>query len=138
MSYPFRINSLEQYHEDYKKAAEDPEAFWANVADNFHWRKKWDKVLNWNFSEPSINWYTGGTMNITENCLDRHIEVLGDKPAIIWEPNNPEEQYREITYKELLFNVNQFSNVLKNNGIKTDVNNPDSKNQRLLLKNVSF
>ncbi len=118
MSYPYQINSLDQYHADYKKAAEEPEAFWGNVAENFYWRKKWDKVLDWNFTEPKIEWFAGGKLNITENCIDRHLEKLGDKPAIIWEPNNPEERVRTVTYARLHKRVCQFAQVLKNNGVK--------------------
>ncbi len=118
MSYPYQINSLEQYHADYKKAAEDPEAFWGNVAENFYWRKKWDKVLNWNFTEPKIEWFAGAKLNITENCIDRHLEKLGDKPAIIWEPNNPEERTRIVTYARLHKRVCQVAQMLQNNGVK--------------------
>ncbi len=117
MSYPFQINSLAQYHADYKAAAENPDAFWANVADNFCWRKKWDKVLGWNFTEPKIEWFAGAKLNITENCLDRHLEKLGDKPAIIWEPNNVDEPARTLTYKELHAQIIQFAQVLKNNNV---------------------
>jgi len=109
---------LDQYHAAYKKSVEQPEEFWGEIAETFRWKKKWDKVLDWNFSEPKIKWFEGGKLNITENCLDRHIETLGNKPAIIWEPNDPEEHHRILTYKELLFKVKQFSNVLKNNGVK--------------------
>ncbi|HQW23390.1 MAG TPA: acetate--CoA ligase [Bacteroidia bacterium] len=118
MSYPYQIKSLDQYHAAYKKSIEQPEQFWGEIAETFRWKKKWDKVLDWNFSEPKIKWFEGGKLNITENCLDRHIETLGNKPAIIWEPNDPEEHHRILTYKELLFKVKQFSNVLKNNGVK--------------------
>lgn len=118
MSYPFQIKSAEEYHAAYKKSVEDPEGFWASVADNFYWRKKWDKVLNWNFTEPTIEWFKGGKLNITENCIDRHLEKLGDKPAIIWEPNNPEERTRVVTYNRLHKRVCQFAQVLRNNGVK--------------------
>jgi acetyl-CoA synthetase len=118
MSYPFQINSLEQYHTDYKNAAENPNTFWASIADNFLWRKKWDKVLDWNFTEPKIEWFAGGKLNITENCIDRHLEKLGDKPAIIWEPNNPEERVRTVTYARLHKRVCQVAQMLKNNGVK--------------------
>ncbi len=113
-----RSNHYEEYKAAYKKSVEDPEAFWADIAENFQWRKKWDKVLEWNFKEPRIEWFTGGKLNITENCLDRHLETLGDKPAIIWEPNNPEERTRIVTYKRLHKRVCQFAQVLKNNGVK--------------------
>ncbi|HXS35582.1 MAG TPA: acetate--CoA ligase [Flavipsychrobacter sp.] len=116
-SYPFQIKSLEEYKEKYHESVKNPEGFWANVADSFSWRKKWDKVLEWNFKEPNVKWFINGKMNITENCLDRHLQSSGDTPAIIWEPNNPEENTRILTYKELHFKVNQFANVLKNNGV---------------------
>src|SRR6187200_1964059 len=118
MSYPFQIKSQEQYEKAYRESVDRPEEFWASVAENFQWRKKWDKVLNWNFKEPNIKWFEGGKLNITENCLDRHIARLGDSPAIIWEPNDPKEATRTLTYAELLFKVKQFSQVLKNNGVK--------------------
>jgi acetyl-CoA synthetase len=118
MTYPFKINSLEQYHEDYKKSVEEPEAFWGDVASSFYWRKKWDKVLDWNFTEPKIEWFKGGKLNITENCIDRHLATMADKPAIIWEPNNPEERTRIVTYARLHKRVCQFAQVLKNNGVK--------------------
>ena len=118
MSYPFQITSLQQYHEDYNTSINDPEGFWGNVAENFLWRKKWDKVLEWNFKEPSIEWFAGGKLNITENCIDRHLKTMGDKPAIIWEPNNPDDRVRVVTYDRLHKRVCQFAQVLKNNGVK--------------------
>ena len=118
MSYPYQIKTLAQYHEAYEKSIANPEAFWEEVASHFVWKKKWEKVCDWNFIEPHVKWFLGGKLNITENCLDRHIAALGDKPAIIWEPNDPEEHHRVLTYKELLFKVKQFANVLKNNGVK--------------------
>ena len=118
MSYPYQIRSLDQYHSAYKMSLENPEKFWGDIAENFLWKKKWNKVLEWNFSEPKIKWFDGGKLNITENCLDIHINKLGNQPAIIWEPNDPEEHHRILTYKELLFKVKQFSNVLKNNGVR--------------------
>ncbi|MHC8948182.1 acetate--CoA ligase [Sphingobacterium hungaricum] len=113
-----QINSFEEYQEAYKKSVEQPEEFWAGVADNFFWKKKWTNVLNWNFTEPSIKWFEGGKVNITENCLDRHIYQLGDQPALIWEPNDPNEAHRILTYKQLLQKVETFATVLKNNNIK--------------------
>jgi acetyl-CoA synthetase len=118
MSYPFQINSLEQYHTDYKNAAENPDTFWGSVADNFLWKKKWHKVLDWNFTEPKIEWFAGGKLNITENCIDRHLEKLGDKPAIIWESNNINEPSRTLTYKALHEEVIKFAQVLKNNAVQ--------------------
>lgn len=118
MSYPYQIKSFEEYKEVYKKSIEDPSTFWASVAGNFTWRKKWDTVLDWNFKEPKIEWFKGGRLNITENCLDRHIETIGNQPALIWEPNATDEQHRTLTYKKLLEKVCQFAHVLKNNGAK--------------------
>jgi acetyl-CoA synthetase len=118
MSYPYQVTSLEQYHADYKKSAEDPAAFWGDVASNFYWRKKWDKVLDWNFTEPKIEWFKGGKLNITENCIDRHLATMADKPAIIWEPNNPEERVRVVTYARLHKRVCQVAQMLVNNGVK--------------------
>jgi len=112
-----KVKSFEDYKETYKKSVERPEEFWSGVAESFKWRKKWDKVLTWDFKGPNIKWFEGAKLNITENCLDRHIAELGDKPAIIWEPNDPNEAYRILSYKQLLFNVEQFAHVLKNNGV---------------------
>jgi len=118
MSYPYQIKTLEEYKAAYQKSIKTPEAFWADIAQHFHWRKKWDKVLEWNFKEPSVKWFVNGKLNITENCIDRHLEKLGEKPAIIWEPNNPEERVRVVTYNRLHKRVCQFAQVLKNNGVK--------------------
>src|SRR5690606_9417665 len=112
-----QIKSFEEYKEVYTQSVADPEAFWAGIAENFYWRRKWRNVLDWNFKEPRIRWFEGARLNITENCLDRHIYNLGDKPAIIWEPNDPNEDYRVLTYKQLLDKVEQFSHVLRNNGV---------------------
>jgi acetyl-CoA synthetase len=118
MSYPYQIKSFDEYKAAYRKAAEDPEGFWGDVAENFLWRKKWDKVLEWNFTEPKVEWFRGGKLNITENCIDRHLATMADQPAIIWEPNNPEERVRTVTYGRLHKRVCQFAQVLKNNGVK--------------------
>ncbi|MBI5370515.1 MAG: acetate--CoA ligase [Sphingobacteriales bacterium] len=118
MSYPYQIKSPEQYEAAYKKSVEDPEGFWDAIASHFTWRKKWDKVLDWNFTEPRVEWFKGAKLNITENCIDRHLHTMGDKPAIIWEPNNPEERTRVVTYNRLHKRVCQFAQVLKNNGVK--------------------
>ncbi|MGZ3836008.1 MAG: AMP-binding protein, partial [Mucilaginibacter sp.] len=111
-----KITSFEEYQKTYQKSVEQPEEFWADIAGNFQWRKPWDKVLDWNFIEPKIRWFEGAKLNITENCLDRHLEKIGDKPAIIWEPNDPHEHHRMLTYRQLYDKVCQFANVLKNNG----------------------
>ncbi len=113
-----KINSIEQYQSAYKQSVSHPEAFWAELAHSFVWKKKWDTVLKWDFDTPSVKWFEGGKLNITENCLDRHLEALGEKTAILWEPNNPEEAAKHISYKELHQRVSQFSNVLKSLGIK--------------------
>jgi len=118
MSYPYQIKSLEDYHKAWKQSIESPEEFWSSIASNFHWYKKWDQVLNWNFKEPSIKWFDGGKLNITHNCIDRYLTDKADQPAIIWEPNDPNEHHRVLTYAQLHQKVVQFSNVLKYNGIK--------------------
>jgi len=117
MPYPYQITSEEDYKTAYRKSVEDPEGFWAEIAETFSWRKKWDTVLNWNFEEPKIEWFKGGKLNITENCIDRHLETRGDQPALIWEPNDPEEHHRMLTYKKLHEKVCMFAHVLRNNGV---------------------
>ena len=113
-----RINSFDEYKEEYQKSVDNPEAFWAGHADSFVWKKKWDKVLDWNFSGPEVKWFEGGELNITENCLDRHLEERGDKVAILWEPNEPGEAAIKLTYKELHAKVCEFANVLKAQGVQ--------------------
>jgi acetyl-CoA synthetase len=112
------ITTLEQYHLEYKKSIENPEQFWSDKAEQFTWSKKWDTVLNWNFSEPKIEWFVGGKLNITENCLDRHLATRGNQVAYYWEPNNPNQKAVSLTYKQLHEQVCKFANVLKNNGAK--------------------
>ncbi len=118
MHYPYQITSYEQYKQAYKKSVDDPEGFWSDIAGHFYWRKRWDKLLEWDFKDYNVKWFLGGKLNITENCLDRHLGMMGNKPAIIWEPNDPEEHHRILTYRELHTKVVQFCNVLKNNGVK--------------------
>ena len=118
MSYPYQIKSLQQYHEAYKKSIDTPELFWNEIAETFSWQKKWDNTLDWNFSDPKVTWFKGGKLNITENCLDRHLAKNGDTPAMIWEPNDPDEHHRIITYKQLHLKVCQFAQVLLNNGVQ--------------------
>ena len=113
-----RITSIEQYHQEYKRSVEHPEEFWAEQAEQFVWKKKWDKVLDWNFSDPKINWYAGGKLNITENCLDRHLPERANQIAYYWEPNNSDEKAVQFTYKQLHEQVCKFANVLKINGAK--------------------
>jgi len=118
MNYPYQIKTTEAYKEQYRQSVQYPEKFWAGIAEHFTWKKKWDKVLDWNFKDPDVKWFSGGKLNITENCLDRHLEKNGDTPAILWESNDPKEQSRSLNYKELHFKVVQFAHVLKNNGVK--------------------
>ena len=113
-----RIHSFEEYKIEYEKSINNPEKFWAEQADTFYWQKKWDKVLEWNFNEPLIKWYAGGKLNITENCLDRHLKEKANQIAYIWEPNNPNEKELTFTYQQLYDKVCNFANVLKNNGVK--------------------
>lgn len=118
MTYPYQIKSLEQYQEVYKNSIENPEVFWGAIAEHFVWHKKWDKVLDWNFVEPKVEWFKGGRLNITENCIDRHLAERGEEPAIIWEPNNPEERTRIVTYNRLHKRVCQVAQMLTNLGVK--------------------
>jgi acetyl-CoA synthetase len=118
MSYPYQIRSIDQYEMAYRVSVKEPEEYWASVANHFQWRKKWDKVLDWNFREPKVEWFKGAKLNITENCIDRHLETMGEKPAIIWEPNHPDERVRVVTYNRLHKRVCQVAQMLKNNGVK--------------------
>jgi len=113
-----QIKSIEQYHEAYKKSVEDPEGFWAEQAETFTWHKKWHTVLKNDFVTPDVRWFEGGKLNITENCLDRHIATKGDQTAIIWEANEANERSLKYTYKELLAEVNKCANALKAQGVK--------------------
>jgi acetyl-CoA synthetase len=115
--YPYQIKNFDQYKAEYQRSITDPEGFWGDIASHFRWSKPYKKVLDWNFKDPKIEWFAGGETNITDNCLDRWVESQPDSPAIIWEPNDPEEHFRILTYKELHFKVNQFANVLINNGV---------------------
>lgn len=118
MNYPYQVCTYDQYLNAYQAAANDPEAFWSGVAEHFRWKRKWDKVLDWNFEEPRIEWFKGAQLNITENCLDRHLDTRGDQPALIFEPNDPTDHARVLSYRELHFKVIQFAQVLKNNGVQ--------------------
>ncbi|MFN3405048.1 MAG: acetate--CoA ligase [Cytophagaceae bacterium] len=111
------IRNFEEYKREYDRSVQDPEQFWAEKASLFTWKKKWNKVLEWDFSGPNIHWFKGATLNITENCLDRHLATKGDTPAIIWEPNDTKEPSRTLTYKELHAEVCKTANMLKRNGI---------------------
>ena len=113
-----QIKSLAEYHETYARSVADPEDFWAEQAATFHWQKPWKKVLKWNFREPKVQWFTGGKLNITENVLDRHLPERARQTAILWEPNNPTDKPRKITYKQLYQQVCQFANALKDQGVR--------------------
>ncbi|MCH5376985.1 MAG: AMP-binding protein, partial [Planctomycetes bacterium] len=110
--------SLEAYEAMYRRSVEDPEGFWSDVADDFVWSKRWDKVREFTFDAPvSIEWFVGGKTNLSVNALDRHLESRGDQAALIWEGNQPGEQ-SEVTYRELYTRVCKFANVLKSLGVK--------------------
>ena len=113
-----RIRSLEDYKSAYKRSVDTPEEFWADIANTFEWMKPWTKVLDWNFDEVNIKWFEEGMLNITVNCLDRHIGERGDDTAILWEPNDPFGSIKSYTYNELLESVCKVANALKANGIE--------------------
>ena len=115
----YHIKHLEEYYQVYRKSVREPENFWGEVAEeHFLWRKKWDNVLSWDFEKPEVKWFEGAQLNITENCIDRHLLTRGEKTAIIFEPNNPEEEAQHITYHQLHERVCQLANVLKDQGVK--------------------
>lgn len=111
-------NSQSQYLEAYQKSVSDPEKFWSEVAEDFTWKKKWSKTLEWDFHKPEVKWFVGGKLNITENCIDRHLPGRANETAIIWESNDPKEPSRKITYQELHDEVCRVGNMLKARGIK--------------------
>jgi len=115
----YHIKNLEEYFQVYRKSIRYPEVFWEEIAEeHFLWRKKWDNVLSWDFQKPEIKWFEGAKLNITENCIDRHLGIRGDKTAIIWEPNDTKEKAQHISYRDLYERVNKFANVLKGQGIR--------------------
>ena len=115
----YHIKHLEEYYKVYRKSILEPEIFWEEIAEeHFSWRKRWDKVLSWDFKKPEVKWFEGAKLNITENCIDRHLRTKGEKTAILFEPNNPDEPAEHISYNQLAEKVNQFANVLKDYGIK--------------------
>lgn len=113
-----RISSIQDYHRAYQQSVESPESFWAEKAETFVWKRKWDSVVQWDFHTPDIKWFAGGKMNITENCLDRHLERNGNRLALIWEPNEAHDHARYYTYRQLYEEVCRFANVLKSNGVQ--------------------
>ncbi|MEX6626062.1 acetate--CoA ligase [Tenacibaculum salmonis] len=119
MMSSYHIKNLEEYFQVYRKSVATPELFWEEIAEeHFIWRKKWDTILNFDFNTPKIEWFKGAKLNITENCIDRHLQIRGDKTAILFEPNNPNDEAEHISYKELHKRVCKLANVLKDNGIK--------------------
>lgn len=113
-----RISSIDQYNELYKKSIQDPDGFWAEQAERLDWIERWETVREYDFVKGEITWYKGGKLNVSYNCLDRHVEAgYGDRTALLWEGNDPSES-RHISYRELLNDVQKFANVLKANGVK--------------------
>lgn len=112
-----KINSFEEYQQQYQKSINQPELFWDEIGSHFTWKKKWIKVLSWDFEKLNIRWFEGGTLNITENIFERNLPILKNTPAIIWEPNSPEAENKTLTYQELYEAVNQCANALKSLGI---------------------
>ena len=112
-----KINSLKEYYDCYDRSVDDPEGFWGDIADTFDWHQKWDKVLDWNFEEPDVKWFVNAKFNITENIFERNLPRLANETAIIWEPNDPEEAVRRITYRELFEMTCQFANAMKAQGV---------------------
>ena len=115
----YHIKHLEEYYQVYRKSVRNPEAFWEEIAEeHFVWRKRWNNVLSWDFKKPEIKWFEGAQLNITENCIDRHLPTRGDKTAILFEPNDPKEEAEHITYRQLHQRVCKMANVLLEKGIK--------------------
>lgn len=112
------LTSLAEYQAAYSKSLSDPENFWSEVAEGFTWRKKWTRVLEWDFRKPEVKWFIGGRLNITENCIDRHLPTRAGQTALLWESNNPNEASRKITYQQLSENVARVGNVLKAHGVQ--------------------
>jgi acetyl-CoA synthetase len=107
------ISTFEEYKEQYQESVTDPESFWGKIAEGFVWRKKWSKVLEWDFNKPEVKWFQGGKLNITENCIDRHLGTRANQTALIWEPNNPADEPRKVTYQQLHDEVCKTANMLR-------------------------
>ena len=112
-----RIKTLSEYFKKYELSEKDPESFWSEIADSFSWKKKWDKVLDWDFEKANTKWFQNAKLNITENIFERNIKERGSKTAIIWEPNDPAEPPIHLTYQELYDETCRFSNALRAKGI---------------------
>ena len=117
-SHVMQITSLEQYQSEYKKSVENPEAFWDNIANEFSWKQKWTKTLEWNFDSPDVKWFINGKFNITENAIDRHLLTKAYQTAFIWEPNAVDGTHRVITYQNLHDEVCKVANTLKSLGVQ--------------------
>ena len=114
----YHIKHLEEYWQVYRRSVRNPENFWEEIAEeHFLWRKRWDRVLSWDFAKPEVKWFAGAKLNITENCIDRHLATRADKTAILFEPNDPAEATQHITYRELHERVCRFANVLADQGV---------------------
>ena len=113
-----KITTLSGYLHEYQKSIANPTGFWENIADSFYWRKKWDKTLQYDFHKPSIEWFKGGKLNITENIFERHLYLRGEQKALIWEPSDPNEAAISYTYEELFSRVKKFANVLESHAVK--------------------
>ena len=113
-----RIRSMADYRAAYQRSTTDPEGFWADVAAGFRWRSPWAKVLKWDFAKADTKWFIGGRLNITENCLDRHLAERGEMTALLWEPNDPAQSSEHISYRQLHERVCRMANVLKRQGVK--------------------
>ena len=118
MKYPYQIQSLSQYHTDYQRSINDPDGFWAEIASHFSWRKPWNTVRGGNFETGQSTWFDGAQLNITENCIDRHLPDKAHQNAIIFEPNDPNTPTQYISYQQLYERVNAFAHVLQQHGIK--------------------
>nr|MDQ3015573.1 AMP-binding protein [Bacteroidota bacterium] len=112
------LKNFEDYQKIYQSSIDKPEIFWSEQASKFTWTKPWDKIVEWDFHTGNTKWFLGGKMNITVNCLDRHLKSRANKIALIWEPNNPEATIRSFTYLELLDRVCQCANALRQIGIQ--------------------
>lgn len=112
------ITDIASYQQSYQESIDNPESFWSSIAEDFTWKRKWTKVLEWDFHKPEVKWFVGGKLNIAENCIDRHLPKRANQVAIIWEPNDTKEASRNITYQELYDNVCRVANMLKAQGVK--------------------
>ena len=117
----FQLKSPEAFQEAYRNSIDNSSEFWAEIASTFQWHKPWKEVLKYDWSIPSTEWFVEGKLNITVNCLDRHVNIHPEKEALIWEPNDPNDTVQRYTYKSLLAAVCRFANGLKNQGIKKGI-----------------